>query len=32
MNKDSETPPPDGQFLVYQTEDGKQKLEVRFEG
>ena len=26
------TPPPGGQFLVYQTEDGKLKLDVRFEG
>ena len=26
------SPPPGGQFLVYQTEDGKLKLEVRFEG
>ena len=25
-------PPPGGQFLVYQTEDGKLKLDVRFEG
>jgi hypothetical protein len=24
--------PPSGQFLVYQTEDGKLKLDVRFEG
>ena len=24
--------PPGGQFLVYQTEDGKLKLDVRFEG
>jgi hypothetical protein len=33
MNKDSETPqPPGGQFLVYQTEDGKLKVDVRFEG
>ena len=32
MSKDSETPPPGGQFLVYQTEDGKLKLDVRFEG
>ena len=33
MNKDSETPPPPGgQFLVYQTEDGKLKIDVRFEG
>ncbi len=33
MSEDSETPPPPGgQFLVYQTEDGKLKLDVRFEG
>jgi hypothetical protein len=33
MSKDSETPPPPGgQFLVYQTEDGKLKIDVRFEG
>lgn len=32
MSKDSETPPPGGQFLVYQAEDGKLKIEVRFEG
>jgi hypothetical protein len=33
MSKDSETPPPSGgQFLVYQTEDGKLKIDVRFEG
>ena len=25
-------PPPGGQFLVYRTEDGKLKLDVRFEG
>jgi hypothetical protein len=25
-------PPPGGQFLVYQTQDGKLKLDVRFEG
>jgi hypothetical protein len=25
-------PPPGGQFLVYQTEDGRLKLEVRIEG
>ena len=24
--------PPGDQFLVYQTEDGKLKLDVRFEG
>ena len=32
MSKDSERPPPGGQFLVYQTEDGKLKIDVRFEG
>lgn len=33
MSKDSETPPPPGgQFLIYQTEDGKLKIGVRFEG
>jgi len=32
MSKDSETPPPGGQFIVYQTEDGKLKIDVRFEG
>ncbi|PAW73869.1 MAG: hypothetical protein B9S26_08430 [Opitutia bacterium Tous-C4FEB] len=33
MSKDSETPPPPGgQFLVYQTEDGKLQIDVRFEG
>jgi hypothetical protein len=26
------SPPPGGQFLVYQTEDGRLKLDVRFEG
>ena len=31
MSKSSQ-PPPGGQFLVYQTEDGKLKLDVRFEG
>lgn len=25
-------PPPGGQFLVYQTEDGTLKIDVRFEG
>ena len=29
---DSETPQPGGQFLVYQAEDGKLKIDVRFEG
>ena len=33
MSKDSEPPPaPGGQFLVYQTQDGKLKIDVRFEG
>ena len=33
MSKASETPPPSGgQFIVYQTEDGKLKIDVRFEG
>jgi len=32
MNKPKPSPPPKGQFLVYQTEDGKLKLDVRFEG
>ena len=33
MREQSETPPPPGsQFLVYQTEDGKLKIDVRFEG
>lgn len=33
MSKDSETPPPPGgQFLVYQTQDGKLKIDVRFDG
>jgi hypothetical protein len=32
MSKNSETPPPGGQFLVYQTQDGKLKIDVRFEG
>ena len=31
MSKDSETPPPGGQLLVYQTQDGKLKIDVRFE-
>jgi len=31
-NKSETTPPPGGQFLVYQTEDGKLKIDVRFEG
>ncbi len=33
MSKESAPPPPPGgQFLVYQTEDGKLKIDVRFEG
>jgi hypothetical protein len=33
MSKASATPPPSGgQFIVYQTEDGKLKIDVRFEG
>ncbi len=33
MSKDSDPPPPpSGQFLVYQTQDGKLKIDVRFEG
>jgi len=31
MNDKSQRPP-EGQFLVYQTEDGKLKIDVRFEG
>lgn len=31
MSTNSETPAPGGQFLVYQTEDGKLKIDVRFE-
>ena len=31
-DKSQPSPPPGGQFLVYQTEDGKLKLDVRFEG
>jgi len=31
-DKSEPSPPPGGQFLVYQTEDGKLKLDVRFEG
>jgi len=29
---DQSSIPPEGQFLVYQTEDGKLKIDVRFEG
>ena len=32
MSTDSETPAPGGQFFVYQTQDGKLKIDVRFEG
>ena len=33
MNDESKSsPPPGGQFLVYQTADGKLKIDVRFEG
>jgi hypothetical protein len=32
MSNDSKSPPPGGQFLVYQAEDGKLKIDVRFEG
>lgn len=33
MSQDSDPPPPPGgQFLVYQTADGKLKIDVRFEG
>ena len=33
MSEDSETPPPpEGQFLGYQAEDGTLKIDVRFEG
>jgi hypothetical protein len=31
MSTDSETPPSGGQFLVYQTQDGKLKIDVQFE-
>ena len=31
-DKPAPSPPPGGQFLVYQTEDGRLKLDVRFEG
>ena len=31
-DKPQPSPPPGGQFLVYQTEDGKLKLDVRLEG
>lgn len=32
MSNASESPTPGGQFLVYQTQDGKLKIDVRFEG
>ena len=32
MTDESKLPAPGGQFLVYQTEDGKLKIDVRFEG
>ena len=32
MNDSQPSPPPGGQFLVYQTADGKLKIDVRFEG
>lgn len=32
MTSKSKSPPPGGQFLVYQTQDGKLKIDVRFEG
>jgi hypothetical protein len=32
LNKKNEQESPKGQFLVYQSEDGKLKLDVRFEG
>ena len=32
MKNDSKSPPSGGQFLVYQTQDGKLKIDVRFEG
>ena len=31
-DKPKPSPPPGGQFLVYQTEDGKLKIDVRLEG
>ncbi len=31
-DKSPPSPPPGGQFLVYQAEDGKLKIDVRFEG
>jgi hypothetical protein len=32
MSESKPSPPPGGQFLVYRTEDGKLKIDVRFEG
>ena len=32
MAKAKSTPSSEGQFLVYQTEDGRLKVDVRFEG
>ena len=32
MSNDADTPRSGGQFLVYQTQDGKLKIDVRFEG
>jgi len=32
MSKHASTSPPGGQFIVYQTQDGKLKIDVRFEG
>src|SRR6266498_5796409 len=32
VSQSKSTPPPGGQFLVYQTADGKLKIDVRFEG
>ncbi len=32
MSDEHETPPPGGQFIVYQTADGTLKIDVRFEG
>lgn len=32
MSEPDSPPPPGGQFLVYQAEDGKLKIDVRFEG
>lgn len=31
-DKSTPSPPPGGQFLVYQAEDGRLKIDVRFEG